>query len=234
MYKHTHEIDLSATSASLTVPVLLRYIKRPISSVLDVGGGSGSWSKALLENGVEHLELRDVEEVRPFLLIPQKFFSPTNLELSCGERKRVDLVVCLEVAEHLTFNASMKLVEFITTCSDLVLFSAAPPGQGGVGHINLNTFRFWESKFKLLGFYPDNLFVCEIAGNQQIAPWYRQNLCLFSKVGITKKWLPEDMVLMHESVYINLVNPSFSVSLRNTYNAFRRAIRLRMSRERSL
>jgi hypothetical protein len=44
---------------------------------------------------------------------------------------RFDPVVCLEVAGHLPFPWSENLIESLALYGDIILFSAAPPGQGG-------------------------------------------------------------------------------------------------------
>ena len=34
-----------------------------------------------------------------------------------------------------------------TRHSDIVLFSAAPPGQGGHGHVNERSYEYWRGEF---------------------------------------------------------------------------------------
>jgi len=42
----------------------------------------------------------------------------------------------LELAEHLPPNTEHDLVLYLTSLSDRILFSAAVPKYGGVGHVN--------------------------------------------------------------------------------------------------
>src|SRR5262249_60644531 len=56
------------------------------------------------------------------------------MPLAC--KRRFDLVVCLEVAEHLPTDSAANLLTNLCNAGDVVLFSAAIPGQGGVNHIN--------------------------------------------------------------------------------------------------
>ena len=46
------------------------------------------------------------------------------------------LAQSFEVAKHLDQQYALKFVKLLTSCADIVLFSAAIPYQGGVCHIN--------------------------------------------------------------------------------------------------
>jgi hypothetical protein len=50
--------------------------------------------------------------------------------------KTFDLTLCLEVGEHLPQNAANILIESLCALSEVIVFSAAIPGQGGQRHIN--------------------------------------------------------------------------------------------------
>ncbi len=68
-----------------------------------------------------------------------------------------DLITCLEVAEHLPLDAHQTLVETIVRhlrykpnmddASGYLIFSAAPPGQGGEHHIGCRPAVEWRSMF---------------------------------------------------------------------------------------
>lgn len=55
--------------------------------------------------------------------------------------RRFDLAMTIEVAEHLTPVRADSFVEDLTRLSDVVLFSAAIPAQGGINHVN----EQWQS-----------------------------------------------------------------------------------------
>ncbi len=67
---------------------------------------------------------------------------------------KYDLVVCFEVAEHIPNYASDRLVSLLASCGDTIVFTAAPPGQGGYYHINEQPYDFWVAKFQQIGFMP--------------------------------------------------------------------------------
>ena len=66
-----------------------------------------------------------------------------------------------------------------------ILFSAAPPGQGGEHHINEQPY--WREKFERHGFLTFDAVRPAIAGNNKISYWYRYNSLLF----IRGELLPE-------------------------------------------
>lgn len=69
---------------------------------------------------------------------------------------RFDLAICMEVAEHIPTDKSGALVNNLCKTADLIIFSAAPPGQGGTGHVNEQPWTFWEQKFKDENFLEDS------------------------------------------------------------------------------
>lgn len=93
-----------------------------------------------------------------------------------------DLVLCLEVAEHLPPWQAPKLVGLLTTWHT-VIFSAAHPNQGGVLHLNEQPPDYWIDRFASRGFRLDprnDLFRRELAG-VDLPPWYAANANVFSR-----------------------------------------------------
>src|SRR3954447_5963699 len=98
-YIHTEEIH-NSTSASAFIPVLNRFINP--SSVLDVGCGTGTWLKVFKDFGAETVLGIDGPNVnQERLLIDKKEFLTHDLRDKLNLKKKFDLAVCLEVAEHL-------------------------------------------------------------------------------------------------------------------------------------
>lgn len=117
-------------------------------SVLDLGAGDGWWCKTLHDMGSEVWAVELYEEAREYIPAQVRFIQhdltqPVNLN------NRADLVICLEVAEHLPKPASGVLVQTICAhAGDHILFSSAPPGQAGTGHINLQPQKYWRDLFE--------------------------------------------------------------------------------------
>jgi hypothetical protein len=115
------------------------------------------------------------------LLIPAERFVACDLNQEFPSLRRTfDLCLCLEVAEHLKPNRAEGLVKFLCSLSDRVLFSAAIPLQGGVGHVNERWQSYWAELFKRHGFgaarrQPD------IRDCSEVELWYRQNVVLYER-----------------------------------------------------
>jgi len=60
-----------------------------------------------------------------------------------------------------------------------VAFSAAIPGQGGVGHVNEQWPDYWEALFAAKGYVLVDWFRRQLWDDTAIEPWYRQNLFLY-------------------------------------------------------
>ena len=140
--------DRPSPSARVVVPMVIE-LTHP-SSVLDVGCGRGAWLSAFIANGIEQVVGLDGDYIKPStLLFPADRFRPTNLSIKFEiPPDRFDLAICLEVAEHLPAPNSRHLVRQLTSAASQVLFSAAPPGQGGGGHINCKPLSYWRKIFE--------------------------------------------------------------------------------------
>src|SRR6187549_13344 len=91
----------SFNSAKVVVPMVNKLV-RP-ASVVDIGCGNGTWLKAFLEinPGLEVLGVDGDYVDRNQLRIPAEKFKPFDLRQELSLNKKFDLVVSLEVAEHL-------------------------------------------------------------------------------------------------------------------------------------
>lgn len=167
----------SLASARAIVPLLLRHF-RP-RNVLDVGCGAGAWVRAYNEAGVADAFGVDAGYVQPRQLL----FAPARFcAADVGAPFRVgdfDLVQCLEVGEHLDESASDTLVDNLVSHAPVVVFSAAPPGQGGEHHVNERPYEFWRGLFARRGFGPFDFVRPRIAHRVDVEPWYRYNLLVF-------------------------------------------------------
>ncbi len=175
-----YEPDRTLGSARVVVPIVVA-LTHP-ASVLDVGCGRGAWLSAFREQGIQEIAGLDGNYIKPStLLIPADRFHPTDLSGKFEiPADRFDLALCLEVAEHLPAPNARHLVQQLTSAAPLVLFSAAPPGQGGEGHINCQPLSYWRKIFEELGFRMLDPLRPALRDNRQVEWWYRQNMILFS------------------------------------------------------
>lgn len=153
-----------------------------LSSLLDVGCGTGTWLKAAIELGVTDVFGVDgVALNQDALLIPKGLFRQQDLTGKWDLGRRFDAILCLEVAEHLEQSSGRTLVETLTKHSDRVFFSAACPGQIGQHHINCRWPAYWQGLFNEHGFACSEEIRWKIWENEEIEAWYRQNLLVASR-----------------------------------------------------
>ena len=119
------------------------------------------------------------------LLIPATSFHSVNLTTYRHNPKdKYDLCICLEVAEHLDCCISDSLISNLTLASDIILFSAAVPEQGGQHHVNERPPSYWNDKFEVKGFRQLDFLRPRFWGNEEVAWWYRQNMIIYSKTNL--------------------------------------------------
>src|SRR5579871_2089663 len=143
----------SLSSAQVIVPLVMALV-RPVS-VIDVGCGVGTWLSIFAGLGVSDVYGVDGPYVdQNQLFIPRENFLPADLTQAFSCPRKFDLVVCLEVAEHLPSTASSTLIDTLTSLGPVLLFSAAIPFQGGTNHINEQWPEYWAALFAERGFEP--------------------------------------------------------------------------------
>lgn len=193
----------SAASARAVVPRVLALL--PARTVVDVGCGSGTWAREYRTAGCEILGI-DGHIVQPDqLLIPVESFQRANLAEPLRLERRFDLVNCLEVAEHLAPTRADSFVADLCRLGDVVVFSAAVPGQGGTHHVNEQWQSCWVARFQAQGFGLVDCVRHQIWADDRVAWWYRQNLLVF----IRRERLPDfpQAVAAHRDWPVDLVHP---------------------------
>lgn len=167
-------------SAGVVVPLLAKTL--PVRSVLDVGCGEGVWLAAWRERGVVDIRGVDGDYVaRERLLVDAAAFDAVDIAAGFALGRRFDLVQCLEVGEHLPQAASDRLVACLVDHGDVVLFSAAVPGQGGENHVNEQPLEHWRVRFATHGYAAVDLVRPAIQRKSSVEPWYRYNALVYVK-----------------------------------------------------
>jgi SAM-dependent methyltransferase len=185
-------------SAKEVVPLILELI--PCKSVIDVGCGDGSWLKVFKEYGIEEIIGIDGNYINEdILVIPKEYFIPCDLKSPIEIKKKFDLVVSLEVAEHLPPDCAETFVDSLTSLAPVVLFSAAIPYQGGENHINLQWPTYWINLFKAKKYVVIDCIRKKIWNNSKVAFWYSQNTFLF----VEQSYLDSSHSLKNELEDIN-------------------------------
>jgi SAM-dependent methyltransferase len=206
----------SMRSAEIILPFVLD-ITHP-SSVVDVGCGDGSWLAVCRKLGVEEILGIDGDYIdREILRIPQHQFQAANLTKPFGVGREFDLVISLEVAEHLPASAASIFVGSLTRLGPLVLFSAAIPLQGGNHHINEQWLDRWAILFREYDYLPVDCIRKRVWQNDAVEWWYAQNTMLFAHAQLleTNKILKQEfdetntnqLRLVHPRNYLEALVP---------------------------
>ena len=199
--------SIATRSAKAIVPVLQQALHP--GSVLDVGCGPGSWLQVWKAHGVSRVLGVDGDYVDPAdLAIERSEFRASDLGRPLHLRECFDLVQSLEVAEHLPRSRAKGFVADLCRHGSIVLFGAAPPGQGGEHHINEQPYDYWRRFFDELGYEPFDYVRPRTAHRAQVAPWYRYNTLLYVERAAVES-LPESVreTRVSEGVPIPDVSP---------------------------
>jgi len=168
----------SQRSAEEIVPLVLEFLQP--HSVIDVGCGLGTWLSVFKQNGVHEVLGVDGAYVdRGMLQIAEREFISADLCEPLRLNNNFDLVLSLEVAEHLPPKSADTFVASLVGLGSVILFSAAIPFQGGTNHINAQWPDYWMQKFQSRGYVPIDCFRRRIWQNQNVEWWYAQNLLLY-------------------------------------------------------
>jgi hypothetical protein len=119
-------------------------------------------------------------------------FEAINLEEPIRQDRRYDMAICLEVAEHLEPWRAEGLVADLCSFSNLILFSAAIPRQGGTDHKNENWPEYWARHFKRNGFVPIDIVREKFWNNDDVDWWYSQNILFYVQDGHRTTIFPAD------------------------------------------
>jgi SAM-dependent methyltransferase len=197
----------SRSSAEAIVPFVFGLVKP--SSVVDVGCGTGTWLAVFRELGVEHVLGIDGEHVdRRLLEIPDECFIARDLSATINLDRTFDLVVSLEVAEHLPRDHAPYFVRSLLQLGRVVLFSAAIPHQGGRGHVNEQWPEYWAHLFEEHDYVVVDCLRRKVWQDERVQYWYAQNTLLF----VAHERLAGDRVLQHmhaetERSQLSIVHP---------------------------
>lgn len=160
------------------VPMILKFIQP--KSVIDVGCGIGTWLSVFSKLGIRDFLGVDGDWVdKQLLKIPENNFVSHDLTKLLGINRKFDLVVSLEVAEHLYERYAETFVNSLVNLGSVVLFSAAIPFQGGIPHVNEQFPDYWAELFGKYNFVPIDAIRPRIWYNDKVEYWYCQNIILF-------------------------------------------------------
>lgn len=198
------ETVYNSRSARVILPLVLEKVE--VRSVLDVGCGIGTWLRACQELGIPEIQGVDGNNPQDVnLRIATELYHKRDLCQPVDLGKKFDLVMCLEVAEHLPEGKSDTLLDTLTKHSDMILFSAAIPGQGGADHINEQWPTYWKEKFEARGYFISDVIRQKVWNHPEVEVWYKQNLLVAVKAeSVASNRFPvtsDLMEIVHPEIY---------------------------------
>lgn len=172
--------ELSKRSAEVIVPLILQRV--PCDRIIDVGCGEGAWLKVFQKHGVGEVLGVDGDHVdENILAISKENFISFDLRKPLQLETNFDLVVSLEVAEHLPPETAETFVESLTGLGSVILFSAAIPHQPGEHHINPQWLDYWVGLFHDRNYVAIDCIRQQVWNNPNVAFWFAQNILFFVK-----------------------------------------------------
>lgn len=186
-----HQFHLAAKDDAVPLRKALFSVFPDAQMLIDVGCGTGAYAAEINRAGrvaiaCEHSPVGRLlarwqgVDVRSLDLTDEV---PAAIPLGAINRA-FDLAYCIEVAEHVPPEIGDRLVEFCCLLAPTVLFSAAPPGQGGTGHVNEQSLDYWVERFDRQNFLLDAKRTTLLRGlvreHGVRAHWLHTNLNIFS------------------------------------------------------
>lgn len=157
-YNAEQEADIRSAADTLV------DVFRPASAI-DVGCGPGMLVRRLRERDVQawgfdgsvHAIEKAHEDVRRYI------WQADIAKFEALTPRTQDIAICTEVAEHIPAEKADRLVELLCSLGRFaVVFTAAPPGQGGHDHINEQPMHYWIEKFGRMGSDVDEILTAAV------------------------------------------------------------------------
>lgn len=197
-------------TTQVSARIILTEVVRLVSprSAVDLGCGVGTWLRELAHQGVrEMLGIEGgwvpVEE----LVLPPHLVVRADLERLPTLGRRFDLAISLEVAEHLHPCGGGRLIDALCELADVVLFSAAIPGQGGNAHRNEQWPPYWQEKFAQNGYRCFDCIRPLIWNLPEVLDWYAQNTFLYVRESRVPQFPALEAVTVLPGTMVSLVHP---------------------------
>lgn len=200
------ETELALSAAQIILPYILNRIS--CKTIIDFGCGTGKWLHAAKKISKEKIQILglDGEYAREYLEISSNEFLACDLTKIIDLKSKYDLAISLEVAEHLPITSAKTFIQNLTRHSNIILFSAAVPYQGGTKHINEQYPSYWEKIFSEYGFVMCDCLRSVFWNDERIDMCYRQNMFLYCKAALQKD-IKEKFIT--EKNIIDIIHPDY-------------------------
>lgn len=121
------------------------------ATALDIGCGAGPLVAALAKRGVDAWGIEGSLAAASHAKVP---IIPWDLRVPMSCLRTFDLVTCFDTAEHVEGGGAVAQL-CVDAAKRWLVFGAATPDQGGLGHVFLQPWTYWHEVFGNLGFVLD-------------------------------------------------------------------------------
>ena len=178
----------SSSQSAVALADMISKILAP-SSIVDIGCSSGAMLK----------QFKDKMHVSKILGIDGPWIKKEMLQIQFNDflvhdltkplklDSKFDLVVSLEVGEHLDQKYADVFVTNLVSLGDVILFSAAIPKQGGRHHVNEQWPDYWAKLFKSKGFVAIDC-ARPYLWDKDLAFYYAQNSIFYCRESSLKNY----------------------------------------------
>jgi len=158
---------------------LARWVKTELqpTTLLDIGCGPGHFLDSFRDQGINAIGIEPDTRATNAHIKNMSLFDLTD--------EIADVVLCLEVAEHIPHEQENEVVSKVaSTVGKTLIWTAAALGQGGVGHINCKNKQEWADKLTAAGLVrnleKENALI-QYAREGSHMGWFLNNLLYFEK-----------------------------------------------------
>ena len=165
-YFQDNQLD-TLPMAKLLAPKITKLLG--IESILDIGCATGHWLSCYEKEGVKIHGIEGTVNAFNYLLIDSTHITLHDLRNPLAKKYPVDLVTCIEVAEHIEPEYVDIFVNTLTQHkAPRIIMTGAAPEQGGHGHFNCQPKDYWKEKLLKKGYVED------ISLHDTICEWCRE------------------------------------------------------------
>lgn len=154
-----------------------------VDSVVDLGCGPGWYVEALRRKGFSAVGYDGNSHVGEMSALFSWTYpcEQANLIEELISDEPFDLVLCLEVGEHIPMQYEDVLFQnLVRNSGRYIIMSWAVEGQGGIGHLNCRSNQYVIDKLSSLGFY-ENVSAKNFLRRSAKLKWFKNTIMVFQK-----------------------------------------------------
>ncbi len=190
IYNAEYYAETVAEAATASADVMASSIVSDLApnAVFDVGCGTGALLAALGRLGCPGFGVEYSKAALRYCREQNLDVTRFDIENDRYENPRdFDVAVSMEVAEHIPESRADRYLDLLAGAGRAVVFTAAPPGQGGNDHVNERPAAYWIAKFADRGFQLNDELTRSWHDHwrrsEHVRSWYYQNLMVFRRAG---------------------------------------------------